>query len=366
MFRATLYILVFLLSVALLATIRSRRVRQSILLIGSYGVYLSWGGWFVAVLFFSTLLNFLVGNLLRRKPTRFVLTIGILLNLALLGSFKYLPEAAINFPFSSLQRFAHLALPLGISFWTFQAMSYLFDLYRGEELDPSFLEFALYMTFFPVAISGPICRLPDMLPQFRSEKLSSWDDIGLGFRRIASGILMMQLAKLLGQGILSGDGIDRGFDQSRNGPVPMSGAWRSATGYSFSSTSPVTRILPLGRQKRWALFCRRTLPVRFTPRRHPSFGRAGTCRCRSGFAIIFFSARGNAARDVVAKSCAGAFHDCLWIVAQGDHPVLVVGLLSRSSSRFASSNPAGGAETLTGILRLVFWIAALMARLRCP
>ncbi|MFZ1931503.1 MAG: hypothetical protein WAU50_20345, partial [Candidatus Sulfotelmatobacter sp.] len=187
MFRGTLYILVFLLSVALLATIRSRRVRQSILLIGSYGVYLSWGGWFAAVLFFSTLMNFLVGNLLRRQPTRLVLAIGILLNVALLGSFKYLPEAAINFPFSSLQRFAHLALPLGISFWTFQAMSYLFDLYRDEELDPSFSEFALYMTFFPVAISGPICRLPDMLPQFRSEKLSSWNDIGLGFRRIATG-----------------------------------------------------------------------------------------------------------------------------------------------------------------------------------
>jgi alginate O-acetyltransferase complex protein AlgI len=50
----------------------------------------------------------------------------------------------------------HIALPLGISFWTFQEMSYLFDLYRGEELDPSLAEFALYMTFFPVAISGPI------------------------------------------------------------------------------------------------------------------------------------------------------------------------------------------------------------------
>ncbi len=52
-------------------------------------------------------------------------------------------------------------------------MSYLFDLYRGEELDPSFFEFALYMVFFPVTISGPICRMPDMLPQFRSEQTDS-------------------------------------------------------------------------------------------------------------------------------------------------------------------------------------------------
>ena len=91
------------------------------------------------------------------------------MNLLLLGTFKYLPPVTVQLPFSSLQQFAHLALPLGISFWTFQAMSYLFDQYRGEDLDPSLVEFALYMAFFPVTISGPVCRMPDMLPQFRSE-----------------------------------------------------------------------------------------------------------------------------------------------------------------------------------------------------
>ena len=71
-----------------------------------------------------------------------------------------------------------MALPLGISFWTFQAMSYLFDQYRGEDFDPTFFELALYMAFFPVTISGPICRMPDMLPQFRAEDRAigtGWD-----------------------------------------------------------------------------------------------------------------------------------------------------------------------------------------------
>jgi alginate O-acetyltransferase complex protein AlgI len=157
-------------------------------------------------------MNFLLGKWLQRKPSGLVLSAGILLNLALLGSFKYLPEIAVNIPLSSLQRFSHLALPLGISFWTFQAMSYLFDLYRVEELDPSFFEFALYMVFFPVAISGPICRMPEMLPQFRSEQTTPAHDIAHGFGRIATGLLMMQLAQLLGQGILAGDGINSGFD----------------------------------------------------------------------------------------------------------------------------------------------------------
>jgi alginate O-acetyltransferase complex protein AlgI len=210
--RAILYIFVFLLCVFVSAKMRSRSLRQCILLIGSYVLYLSWGVWFGGVLLASTVMNFLLGEWLRRTPTRLALTTGIVLNLALLSSFKYLPEAAVNIPLSSLQQFAHLALPLGISFWTFQAISYLFDLYRGEELDPSFFEFASYMAFFPVAVSGPICRVPEMLPQFRSDKLTPWSDIGRGLARIATGALMMQLARLLGQGILSGDGINSGFD----------------------------------------------------------------------------------------------------------------------------------------------------------
>src|SRR5579864_5584641 len=210
--QAILYVLLFLFCVLLLAKIRPRTVRQGVLLLASYALYLTWGGWSTAILLASTGMNFLVGRQLRRKPSGIVLALGIALNLVLLATFKYLPEAAVHLPFSSLHTFAHLAVPLGLSFWTFQAMSYLFDLYRGEELDPSFFEFALFMVFFPVAISGPICRMPEMLPQFRSEKLTRWNDIGRGCARIATGVLMMQLARLLGQGILSGDGINSGFD----------------------------------------------------------------------------------------------------------------------------------------------------------
>jgi alginate O-acetyltransferase complex protein AlgI len=210
--QGILYILVFLAEVAIFASIRSRGVRQAALLVGSYTVYFTWGAWFAAVLFASTVMNYVLGDWLRRKPSWPVLSVGILLNLGLLSSFKYLPEFGGAIPSSSLQKFAHLALPLGISFWTFQAMSYLFDLYRGEELDPSFVEFALYMVFFPVAISGPVCRMPEMLPQFRSEEAVATSDMARGFGRIATGVLMMQLAKLLGHGILAGDGINSGFD----------------------------------------------------------------------------------------------------------------------------------------------------------
>ena len=212
LFRGFLYVLVFLLCVLVFAKVSSRALRQTVLLLGCYALYLTWGAWFAVVLLTSTVMNFLLGKWLQRRPSGLVLSTGILLNMALLGSFKYLPEIAPNIPLSSLQRFSHLALQLGISFWTFQAMSYLFDLYRGEDLDPSFFEFALYMAFFPITISGPICRMPEMLPQFRSQGTTPAPDIGRGLCRVATGVLMMQLAQLLGQGILAGDGINSGFD----------------------------------------------------------------------------------------------------------------------------------------------------------
>lgn len=225
------YAAAFLICIAVFARVRSQQYRQAMLLLASYVLYMSWSSWFTGVLIASTTVNFLIGRTLRRKPSGLVLFIGIAFNLLLLGPFKYLPEASVQLRFSSLQPLAHLAMPLGISFWTFQAMSYLFDLYQGEDLDPTFSEFALYLVFFPVTISGPVCRMPDMLPQFRSEESLRGSDVLRGFQRIAIGVLMMQVAKLLGQGILAGDSINSGFDRA----TAWSGAdvWCLAFGYGL-------------------------------------------------------------------------------------------------------------------------------------
>jgi alginate O-acetyltransferase complex protein AlgI len=226
-----LYAVALMIGLAIFARVRSRGARQAVLLIGSYALYATWGLWFTAVLLASTVMNFLFGQSLRRKQSALVLWIGIICNLLLLGSFKYLPGFATSLPFASLQQFAHIALPLGISFWTFQAMSYLFDLYRGEELDPTLWEFALYMAFFPVAISGPICRLPEMLPQFRSEEPIQRSDMARGLCRIATGALMMQLGQLLGRGILNAGGINAGFDRVTQWSGPD--VWCLAFGYGL-------------------------------------------------------------------------------------------------------------------------------------
>jgi len=204
--QVIVYGLVFLASVVVCSTVKNVMARQWALLTGSYALYLTWTRWFAIVLVGSTLANYAFGNWLRKRPIWPRLSLGIAFNIGVLGAFKYLPELAAS---SSLPRWM---LPLGLSFWTFQAISYLFDQYRGEELDPCLVEFALYMAFFPVTIAGPVCRMPDMLPQFRAAR-GGTQERERGFSRIAMGVLMMQLGKMLGQGILAGDGINSGFDR---------------------------------------------------------------------------------------------------------------------------------------------------------
>lgn len=225
------YGVAFLACLGIFARVRSPQFRQATLLLASYALYFSWGKWFATVLITSTIVNFAIGQALRRKQSGYILVFGVLFNLLLLSFFKYLPEAFVRLPFSSLQPLARVAMPLGISFWTFQAMSYLFDLYQGEELDATFWEFALYMVFFPVTISGPVCRIPDMLPQFRSGEALSAPEVWRGFQRIAIGVLMMQVAKLLGQGILAGDSINSGFDRAASWSGPD--VWCLAFGYGL-------------------------------------------------------------------------------------------------------------------------------------
>jgi len=229
--RAFLYSLAILISLIAFTRSNSPRIRQTVLLALSYFLYITWGAWFALVLLGSTVMNWLLGRWLQRSRRSHVLWTGIALNVALLSTFKYLPEVAGSASLSVLQRFSHIVLPLGISFWTFQAMSYLFDLYGGSNLDPSLLEFALYMAFFPVTISGPICRLPAMLRQFRLPKAISRADLGRGSSRILTGILMILLAQLLDQGLLANDGINFGFDQATH----LTGAdvWCLLCGFGF-------------------------------------------------------------------------------------------------------------------------------------
>jgi alginate O-acetyltransferase complex protein AlgI len=213
--------------------LRSAKARQVLFLIASLLFYYSWGGWLIVFLIFSVLMNYGLGEWLKKRVTAGRLWTGILFNLVLLSTFKYLPLlGAVGPAGSRLAALKHMVFPIGVSFWTFEAMSYLLELYREEELDPTLLEFCLYMSFWPTVLQGPICRMSSMLPQFRQEWAVNKDDLQTGVRRVAIGILMAALGILMAGGLHTGAGVDALFD---NRSARWSGidVWFLIIGYGF-------------------------------------------------------------------------------------------------------------------------------------
>jgi alginate O-acetyltransferase complex protein AlgI len=209
--------------------------RQLLFLAASYLFYANWGIGFLSILIISSLMNYACGYALRRKVTASRLWIGIALNLLPLAFFKYLPPL-LELGFAGSWQYdlgRQIIMPLGMSFWTFQALSYLLDVYFEEELDSSLLEFCLYMAFWPTVASGPICRLANMLPQFRQLSPFSWDDLSTGSLRIVQGVMMkFVVAQILGAGWRPGEGITAGFDQMKGGWGGVD-VWLMGMGFGF-------------------------------------------------------------------------------------------------------------------------------------
>jgi alginate O-acetyltransferase complex protein AlgI len=215
------------------ARLLNHRARLSLYLAGSLAFYCAIGGWFVVVLLTSALFNYAWGGVLRKKQSAPLLAFGVAANVALLSIFKYLPGLAAPFVENSpvAAFLSGLMLPIGISFWTFQGLSYLFDQYRGEELDPSLTEFLVYMTFGPTVLSGPICRLSDLLPQLRTPSALNTRCVTSGAQSVWIGLWMIAIARLLGSG-LSGQGVNQAFDTAA-ATLSGSDVWIMLAGYGF-------------------------------------------------------------------------------------------------------------------------------------
>jgi len=147
----------------------------------SYFFYSYSTGFLVIILIFSTLLDFYCGKAIyhatSRTSKKFYLTLSIIVNLGLLGIFKYLDFSIQNINyFASLFGFnlnfplLHIILPIGISFYTFQTMSYGIDIYfKKMKPTDSLLKFGMYVTFFPQLVAGPIVRAKDFIPQLTNK-----------------------------------------------------------------------------------------------------------------------------------------------------------------------------------------------------
>ncbi len=182
------------------------------------------------------LFNYVIGNSLNenfkkvRVHKKSLLTFGIIANLTLLGYFKYTDFLLENFNlvFDGSVPLLHLALPLAISFFTFQQIAYLVDSFRGETAEYDFLNYSLFVTFFPQLIAGPIVHHAEMMPQFASK----WNLVK-NYKNIATGLFIFSIG--LFKKVVIADTFAQwatvGFDQAEY--LNLIEAWATSLSYTF-------------------------------------------------------------------------------------------------------------------------------------
>lgn len=181
-------------------TKRNFRLQNLLIVLASY-VFYGWWDWrFLSLIFFSTIVDYTVGlNLLRQEnpsKRKALLLTSIVVNLGFLGFFKYFNFFVDNFvaAFSFLgadlsPRSLNIILPVGISFYTFQTLSYTIDIYK-RKLEPTrdFIAFTAFVSFFPQLVAGPIERATNLLPQFFTQRNFDYQKSVDGFRQILWGL----------------------------------------------------------------------------------------------------------------------------------------------------------------------------------
>jgi alginate O-acetyltransferase complex protein AlgI len=188
LFNTLDFFIFFILVLTAVAIIRQRRFQHLFLIAVSYFFFYFSSNYLLSLLIASTILDFYIAkeiwNTKNIKRKKILLSISLAGNLGLLGFFKYADFAidqfnilGNHFDLGTSIPLLDLILPIGISFYTFQTISYTVDVYRGHlEPSKSFREFALFVAFFPQLVAGPILRAKDFLPQLR-EKIDNSNGI---------------------------------------------------------------------------------------------------------------------------------------------------------------------------------------------
>lgn len=191
---------VFLALIVFLHFQLPQRWRWVLLLVASYYFYMSWNANYAILLVASTFIDWLLSiwieNTPDRRRKRLYLLVSLVSNLGMLFAFKYYAfaihslERAATFLGTSLEiPMLNVLLPVGISFYTFQSLSYTIDVYRGQRSAERHLGlFALYVSFFPQLVAGPIERSTTLLPQFRVQHRFRCDRFAEGIKLILWGM----------------------------------------------------------------------------------------------------------------------------------------------------------------------------------
>jgi alginate O-acetyltransferase complex protein AlgI len=200
-FTTDKFVIFFAIVLAAYWAVPWKRARVMLLLVASFYFYASWNHWLALIVGVSTTVDyFLARGIDASRSTavrRALLIVNIVANLGLLCYFKY-----VNFFLDSLREALTLAgaqsslpvlqiiLPIGISFYTFEAINYMVDVYRGHtKAEKNLLNFMLFILFFPHLVAGPIVRARDFLPQIHRKKHWSWVRAQVGVQYLLMGVV---------------------------------------------------------------------------------------------------------------------------------------------------------------------------------
>lgn len=179
---------------------KNLRLQNLLIVCASYLFYGWWDWRFLTLIIFSTLVDFTIGVLLKKEKKsvkrKIYLWTSIIINLGFLGFFKYynffiesFTDAFSLFGYEIKPNTLNIILPVGISFYTFQTLSYTIDVYK-KKLEPTsnFIAFAAFVSFFPQLVAGPIERATNLLPQFYNSRKFDYSQAVLGLRQILWGL----------------------------------------------------------------------------------------------------------------------------------------------------------------------------------
>jgi D-alanyl-lipoteichoic acid acyltransferase DltB (MBOAT superfamily) len=198
-FNTLEFVIFFVVVLIAYAALPHRRQNQ-MLLVASYVFYGAWDWRFLGLLMLSTCLDYYLGILIsqthEQQARKRLLIVSIVANLGILGFFKYFNfftgsfvDLAGTFGLNVSPVMLNIILPVGISFYTFQSMSYTIDVYR-KQMEPArrLTDFALYVAFFPQLVAGPIERAKHLLPQITTRRIMTPGNLGTGLSLILLGL----------------------------------------------------------------------------------------------------------------------------------------------------------------------------------
>jgi alginate O-acetyltransferase complex protein AlgI len=181
-------------------TNKSEKSQNLLLLVASYYFYACWDWRFLFLLIFSTLLDYFTGIKMSESKTQAIkktwLWISISINLGFLGVFKYynffahsFAEAASHLGWQVNPSTISVILPIGISFYTFHGLSYVIDIYNNRiKVERNFIDYSIFVSFFPLLVAGPIERATHLLPQIKVKRTFDYSKAADGLRQILWGL----------------------------------------------------------------------------------------------------------------------------------------------------------------------------------